>query len=170
MKTEYKIIDNFLPKDTFNKLASIALGPEIPYYFNKEINWPHDEKDEVDLTCYFTHALFNMENDYIYSNYFHHFGTIFYDALEMKSLIRMKMNLYCRTSEVIHHKPHVDLPFEHKGCVFSFNTCNGGTVLEDGTFIESVANRALLFNPNKPHHSTSCTNAKARVNINLNYF
>ena len=64
MKTEYKIIDNFLPKDTFNKLASIALGPEIPYYFNKEINWHHDEKDEVDLTCYFTHALFNMENDY----------------------------------------------------------------------------------------------------------
>ena len=41
--------------------------------------------------------------------------------------------------------------------------------LEDGTEIESRANRVLLFDPSKPHHSTSCTNDKRRVNININY-
>ena len=42
-------------------------------------------------------------------------------------------------------------------------------VLEDGTEIESRANRVLLFDPSKPHHSTSCTSDKRRVNININY-
>ena len=43
------------------------------------------------------------------------------------------------------------------------------TVLEDGTECESVANRLLLFDATKPHHSTTCTDQKRRVNINVNY-
>ena len=167
MKTEYEIIDDLLPKDKFEELQLIVLGSEIPYYFNEEVNSKHDKDD---LTSYFTHALFNLENDYIYSVYFHKFGQIFYDTLGMKALIRMKLNMYTRTNTIEKHKPHSDYPFSHKGCVFSFNTCNGGTILEDGTFIKAVANRALIFDAHKLHQSTTCTDAKSRVNININYF
>ena len=59
--------------------------------------------------------------------------------------------------------------FPHKGAIFYINTNNGFTVLEDGTEIASVSNRLLLFNPSEPHHSTSCTDVKRRVNINFNY-
>ena len=41
---------------------------------------------------------------------------------------------------------------------------------EDGTKIESVANRVLLFDSSRPHSSTRCTDQKVRVNINLNYY
>ena len=36
--------------------------------------------------------------------------------------------------------------------------------------IESIENRALLFDPSIEHRSTTCTDAKGRININFNYF
>ena len=50
------------------------------------------------------------------------------------------------------------------------NTCDGYTKLKDGTKIDSVANRVLLFDPSKEHCSTTTTNVPARFNININYF
>jgi hypothetical protein len=35
--------------------------------------------------------------------------------------------------------------------------------------VESIENRALIFDGNKKHFSTSCTNDKARFNIAINY-
>ena len=82
---------------------------------------------------------------------------------------RAKANLYGRTKELVHHDNHADTNFSHKGAIFYINSNNGFTVLEDGTEIKSVRNRLLLFDPSKPHHSTSCTDDKRRVNINFNY-
>ena len=84
-------------------------------------------------------------------------------------MIRAKANLYIRREKLVHHKDHVDTKFPHKGAIFYLNDNDGFTVLEDGTEIESRANRVLLFDPSKPHHSTSCTSDKRRVNININY-
>ena len=44
------------------------------------------------------------------------------------------------------------------------------TLIFDGTKIDSIANRALLFDPSKLHSSTSCTDDKVRLNMNINYF
>ena len=74
------------------------------------------------------------------------------------------------TPKIVYHDPHVDIPWQHKGAIFYVNTNNGVTVLEDGTEIESIENRLLLFDSSKEHSSTSCTDAKVRVNINFNYF
>ena len=65
---------------------------------------------------------------------------------------------------------HVDYPFPHRNAVFSINTCDGYTKLEDGTKVESVANRMVTFPGNIEHRGTSCTDKKIRVVINFNYF
>ena len=104
-----------------------------------------------------------------YSTFFDAYRIIL-DKLEVKSLIRMKINLYPSTNIRETHPQHYDYSYKHKGCIFSLNTCDGATILEDGTEIKSVANRALLFNPQKLHSSTSTTNVKARLNVNINYF
>ena len=65
---------------------------------------------------------------------------------------------------------HVDYPYSHKAAIFYINTCDGYTKLEDGTKIDSVANRMLLFDASKPHTPSDCTNQSVRVNINFNYF
>ena len=61
------------------------------------------------------------------------------------------------------------MPWNHKTAIFYINSNNGFTVLENDTKIESIENRLLLFNGSKKHHSTSCTNSGARININFNY-
>ena len=80
----------------------------------------------------------------------------------------MKVNLYTKTHKLYYHDSHRDYGFNHKGCVYSINTCDGGTVIDDSLY-ESVANRMLFFDPSQPHHSTTCTNTKRRVNLNINY-
>lgn len=164
----YEVIDNLLPKEDFKRLQEI-LPKQVPFYFQKTINGFHSES-EKDTTFYMTHMLYNWDSNYPEYSTFYNDYKIILDNLEVKSLIRMKINLYPRTDKIEKHKSHYDYAYEHKGCIFSLNTCDGATILEDGTEIKSVANRALLFNPEKLHSSTSTTNVKARLNVNINYF
>ena len=50
------------------------------------------------------------------------------------------------------------------------NTNDGYTEFEDGTKVESVANRLVTFPANLKHTGTSCTDEKTRIVINFNYF
>ena len=67
------------------------------------------------------------------------------------------------------HSEHSDYPFSHKGALFSLNTCDGYTKFNDGTKVESVANRIIFFDASKNHQSTTTSNAKLRYNINFNF-
>ena len=101
-----------------------------------------------------------------------HFNTIIpiLEKLEMRCLIRVKGNLYPNT-EILHEHPmHTDYKFSHSGALLSLNTCDGYTKLKDGTKIDSIANRILLFDAGEVMHcSTTTTNVSARINININY-
>ena len=90
--------------------------------------------------------------------------------IEIKSLIRVKLNSYAKEDKLVEHELHTDYDYSNNGAVLSINTCDGYTKLEDGTKIESVANRMLFFDASKPHCSTNTTNKTRRVNINFNYF
>ena len=163
----YKIIDNVLPESELENSKELINTNGVPFYFNKSLNGNHIKENNM---FYMTHLLYNWDNNCpSYSTFFDAYRIIL-DKLEVKSLIRMKINLYPSTSIRETHPQHYDYSYKHKGCIFSLNTCDGATILEDGTEIESVANRALLFNPQKPHSSTSTTNVKARLNVNINYF
>ena len=54
--------------------------------------------------------------------------------------------------------------------IFYINTNNGYTEFEDGTRVESVANRIVNFPANLKHRGTRCTDQKIRIVINFNYF
>ena len=158
---EYKVVDNFLPEDVFLNIKSELSSVILPWQWDDKITF----EDEECSDGYFSAVFYN--------------GTILHPAFQViapllekidpKSCIRLKMNLYTRTENLIHHSDHMDMPFSHKGGLFSLNTCDGFTVI-DGKEIASVANRMIYFDPSIPHHSTNCTNAPARMNININYF
>lgn len=164
-KSMNEIIDNFLPQDEFLKIKNSILNPTFSWHLNPNVS-NLQEKLKIQSSYYFTH-LFYL-NLYIDQN-----CSIFSDILnilKVKSLIRIKANLYPSTEKIICHTPHCDYDFDHKGAIFYLNTNDGFTILEDGKKVESIENRLLLFNPSKPHSSTTCTNDKCRVNINFNYF
>jgi hypothetical protein len=117
--------------------------------------------------------------------------------IKRTALIRVKANLLTRTPEIIKNQLHHDVgpndqrpgpPYSFQSdeippdtysdekldhittAIFYVNTNNGYTELEDGTKIESVANRFVSFPGNTLHTGTSCTDEKIRVVVNFNYF
>ena len=156
------IIDNALNVELFSAIRQLCCDSQnLPYYLETDISGMGEEEN-----CYFTHLFYN--NDTVCSDYMK-WGQALKDFLKAKSFMRIKANLYPRTDTIVHHKDHVDLDFDHNAAILYLNTNNGYTVIGD-TKIESVANRILLFNPQIPHHSTTCTDAQFRANINFNYF
>ena len=109
-------------------------------------------------------------NTAITSSFCQQFVSPIFKKIEVKAVIRIKVNLYTNVNEFIENEYHIDYPYEHKGAILYLNTNNGYTILEDGTEIESIENRLLKFEPHKRHKSTHCTDVKRRMNINFNYF
>jgi hypothetical protein len=165
----------------FREVSNYIMSAGFPWYFQDSIaNAPEDEildSKQKPWNFYMSHRSYGNETPASYGNEMifesPNIWNIFQPILKLlkvKSLIRVKCNMYLRTPEIIHSPSHIDFNYEHKGALFSINTNNGATVLEDGTEIKSVANRLLLFDASKPHHSTTTSNANRRVNVNLNYF
>ena len=99
------------------------------------------------------------------------------DIINPIAVIRIKANLLTKTPNIIENEFHIDLNdlSEEKlkqvtTSIFYVNTNNGYTKFEDGTKVESVANRLVIFPANMKHTGTSCTDEKIRVVINFNYF
>ena len=159
-----KVIDNYLNQEDFLRIKNTLESWDFPWYYQKNINDSHSEKD---LNCYFTHYLFNQENG---QSPFYNIIKPILDKLDIKALIRIKCNIYPRTEKIKINKPHIDFDFEHKGAIFYINTNDGGTIIEGNKKIDSIENRILFFNPHILHSSTNTSNSKARININFNYF
>ena len=174
-KTQYKIFDNFLDQKTFLIIQDLVMSPKLPFFYNAILN--HEQKDDYEkhkYDYYFTHLAYKNDRDNLVkggtkSVYLENFMPIV-EKLSVSSLLRIKVNFYPRTEEMKIHAAHTDYPFDHNGALFYINTCDGYKVLEDGTKIESIANRVLVFNGGSLHSSTSCTNSQGRFNINFNYF
>ena len=156
-----QIIKNFLSDTDFQNIKKTLTSINFPYYFCDEVA---DYKD--DKNFYFKHELYfkNIPK----SNFFNSILPLI-DKLNVKSLIRAKINLFPRTEKLIKYGEHVDFDFSHKGAILYINNCDGGTYIGD-KFIPSVENQVLLFDASTMHQSTNCTDEKCRINININYF
>ena len=163
-----KIVDDFLAQDDFYELQTFMRGP-LPWYYNSMI----DFVDDVDK-FQFIHLFY--DNWAPNTDYIKILNPILI-KIEPISLWRIKANLLTRTPNIIENEFHVDLGgmSEEKqkhwtASIFYVNTNNGYTKFEDGTIVESVANRLVSFPANMKHTGTSCTDEKVRVVINFNYF
>ena len=166
---KHKVIDNFLDEEYFDSLVTLFTDKEktnntiMPWFFGSSIAYPGVIKDKL---FYMAHLFY--EDNMPRSNYYDNLIPLL-EKLEVRCLIRIKANLFPNT-EILHEHPmHWDYPYSHSGAILSLNTCDGYTKLEDGTKIDSVANRVLLFDSSEKHCSTTTTNVSARINININF-
>jgi|SRR6056300_234485 len=159
----YKVIDNFLHQNDFIRLQAFFMNIDCNWYFSKGVSETDVKEDKY---FYMVHTVY--EHHKPNSDIFNACYPVL-EKLNVKSLLRIKANLYPNQGEPVHtHKAHQDYTFPHKAAVYSMNTCNGGTVIGD-EFIESKANRIVIFDGSKPHSSTTCTDEQIRVNIGFNY-
>jgi len=163
-----KIIDNFLSDGDFVKLQSTMLSDAFPWYYG---NYKVMDKEEYG---------FDEKYNFQFVHMFYMRHTIVSSGMDLLSpiiqkinpsaIVRIKANLTPITNEKIVYDMHRDYEFEGKTAIFYINTNNGNTIFEDGTEIESIENRLIIFDSKKYHTGTSCTDEKVRCVINFNYY
>ena len=164
----YNVIDEFLPRETFDGLKHDILSSRFPFFIENKVN--NFETEENKFDWYANHILYD---DYTsMSNYFPKIESVIKRIKEVeifRSLIRVKVNFYPYSEKLIEHAPHTDYDFSHTGAVLSLNTCDGFTRLSDNSIVDSVENRIVFFDASTIHNSTTTTTSIGRYNINFNF-
>ena len=178
-----KIEDNFLGQEKFDEIQCIV-NPTPPtttipwffryrYYAMDDTRENHSRVNELDK-FQFTHIFYdyfkvNSPNFNILSPILH--------ILDPVSITKIRANLLTRLPTLIENTFHTDMEnlqeekLKHwTTSIFYVNTNDGYTVFEDGTKVESVANRMVTFPANMKHTGTSCTDKQTRIIINFNYY
>ena len=165
-----KIEDDFLDEKEFGELQAFMMGQQISWVFTPFIVYENDK----DVKFQFIHEFYIGNAPH--SRSIERLDPIL-NKIKFISLFRIKANLLTRTPNIIENEFHVDMGGVSKEklkqwttSIFYVNTNNGYTKFEDGTKVESVANRMVTFPANIKHRGTSCTDEKQRIVINFNYF
>lgn len=166
--TRYKIFDNYLDLSSFTKLQySILDNGAFPWNYNAYIVSPNDKR-ALDRHQ-FTHVFFRSSpKETLKSDYYPDLSDLI-NKIAPSDLMRVKANLGIKTSEHLEGGFHTDTNIQHNTAIFYLNTNNGYTQFEDGTIIDSVANRLVVFDSTILHSGFSQTDKNTRCVINLNY-
>jgi len=159
-----EVIDNFLSDFNFRLIQNQFLdNPNFLWQFNSSREYRLYNENQP---FQFVHSLY--ANFCPQSEYFQHIKP-FLKKLEIRALLRVKVNLTTRSESIIEGDFHVDSKNSHKVAIFYLNTCDGYTLFENGERVNSVANRMVLFDGSLKHTGTNCTDKQRRVVINFNY-
>jgi hypothetical protein len=172
-----KIIDNFLSEDDYYKLES-TMTRKITWQPSTILNNGNFALNRI-LNIQFCHRFVSVyterdegvliKHEVRKSEYFDIIEPIL-DKIEYSKIIRIKANLNVGS---LNPKPtgfHVDNS-DNRGLtgIYYVNTCNGYTLFKDGTKVDSVANRILIFDNQLEHSGVTCSDNRYRIVINFNW-
>ena len=164
------VVDDFIPEHKFKDLEFMMMSHAFEWYWS-------DGQAEIPQTdrFMFNHLFYKcgtkFGDDYIGSGpNSNHYDLIkpCIRQLRSKTIRRIKANLTTKTTSHEEGGYHTDYS-DITTAVYYINTNNGYTQFKDGTKVESVANRAVIFDSNLEHQGVSCTDEKRRVVINFNF-
>ena len=170
MKNNYIINDNFLSQPNFVKLRDYITAPTFPWFFNTKV----DSHFEDPTPGQFVHTI--QHGGVVCSQAYDTLIPIVEHPLCVFVFYRIKLNLQTRLPEPFTYSFHSDtedMEDEFKPqwttSILYINTNNGYTEFEDGTKIESIANRLVSFPSSVKHRGISQTDEQTRIVINFNY-
>jgi len=166
MNKEIEVLDNVFPEDYFESLQKMFLSNTFPWFMEPASVYEDDNFPQ------FVHAVYREFEPCSESWQYLKGGIL--NALQPHGLYRVKANATSVYSEVIEKPMHIDMMdgdavTPHRVAILYINTNDGYTIFEDGTKVNSVANRLLLFPGHLKHAGTTCTDQPLRVVVNINY-
>ena len=167
----FKVIDNFLDKESFLKLQyELLFSRNFPWYFQdmKDLEYV-DKKNESDLNqAQFTHVIYSDHKPN--SEWFPVIQPLL-NKLKVKSLITIKANIIPYSPKFYEGYFHRDTALSCLSAIYYVNTNNGYTRFEkNNKKVESKENRIVIFDSHLNHRGTNTTDQKKRVVLNTNYF
>ena len=186
--SDIKIEDDYLPSYELKQIQELFVPPtgsitsSILWKFGMIVG-PHSGNKIPHDNYHFCHHIYHSSSptigvDPFVSSSAHVIIPIFFSKIDAIGILRIKANLLMRTSEIIPHSFHTDYyttPPSNRydkvtTSIYYINSNDGYTEFEDGTRIESVANRLVTFPQHMKHRGTTCTDQPFRMVINFNYF
>ena len=167
-----EVIDDFLDSSQFELIYDSMMGNEFPWYFYSYVDYADDDYRFIDDpdNYQFVHNFYTIGKE-TYSYLLSTLAPII-EKINCNKLLRVKSNLNPKTSKHIKRNFHIDSDTtwnKHKTSILYINTNNGWTEFEDGSKVNSVSNRMVIFDSPIRHAGVTCTDKKARVLINFNY-
>lgn len=154
-KINHQVIDNFLSETELNQLKE---------KFNNEPTWILDNFDDVDI--FLEKKIY--ENNSPVLDFYNDLVPLL-QKIQVLGLIEIGSNLYLREKYIKTIKKEKKYKFNHGTAIYYLNSNDGYTLLDDGTKVQSVENRILIFESEKDYYETNCTDSRCRINITFNY-
>ena len=145
---KYKIINNFLDLDQFNKVRSYVLDKEFPWRRVDDMNW--NEKGRL----FFTHCFFTDSE--ITSPGFEPYIKPILKKLNSIAVIKARANMFVSK---LFTKSDLHIDYE-----------TGVKIGNKIKFIQAEANKILIFDMGVQHRAVTSKETPVRYIINLNYY
>ena len=157
---DLQVVDNFLPEDQFKIIQNNLFHPRFSWAFVPRAH--SGERSQL------VHEFWNPVEGNI--SEYKQLIIPFINRLKPAAILRCKANLQPQNEQIIEDPLHLDFDnISATTSIFYVNTSNGYTHFEDGSKIESIANRLITFPTQTMHGGACCTDQVARVVINFNY-
>ena len=158
---QLKVYDDFLDSESYENLRKMMMDDSLlNWNFSDGINKPGDGKYQF---CHIFYHRYQPRSEC---------WPILIPMIEKidpSAIVRIKANLNMRTPEIEEYEFHTDVD-DCLTAIYYVNSNNGYTRFEDGTKVDSIANRMVVFNSNTLHAGCTPTDTLRRCVINFNYF
>ena len=165
------IIDNFLAEEDFITIRDYIFAFHFSWNFSTTVVWDGEKPSPGQLA----HLVYksNIPTSGLYNVLI----PIINNQFKITALWRVQANLLLRLPEPFYYQFHSDTGMDMEEDVAAqwttsilyMNTNNGYTEFEDGTIVESVANRLVSFPSIIKHRGVSQTDEQTRIVMNFNY-
>ena len=156
------IEDNLLDMEDYDLLESTIDNPFFPWFYQTVQTW--------DDGPFFCHVLYHADEPR--SEFYKPVQNIFKKYINWSSMYRLNVNLCPKIGSTSNF--HTDTNGKENEevmttAIYYLNTNNGYTEFEDGTKVDSVRNRLVVFPTNTTHRAAGQTDTSKRIVINFNY-
>ena len=163
----YKVIDNYLPEQVHKHLYNYCVFSETPMWQFMPCQTTLKEMGKEQ--CQF---IIPIQNDIIGLRLKHESIQSLFKKIDAYVYLRTKLNCTLKTETHKESTYHTD--FEGAllcmTAIYYVNTNNGYTQFEhDGSKIDSVANRIVMFPSSLKHRGVTTTDTPYRMVMNINY-
>lgn len=165
-----KVIEGFLPAEKLIALREGLLSPEFPWrcvpILSRGASWNMAASENRQ----WVHGFVHWQPREPYRSPALPMLEAVFDRLGPVRLLRVKANLTRPLARHLEYGLHVDVRrTDATTGILYLNDNNGYTLFEDGTRVQSVANRLVVFDAKLQHSGASCTDAPYRLVLNLNW-
>lgn len=155
---EIQIADNFLSPADHKVIYDRLMGEDIAWFYSDGVDYPQDGKFQLVHFYHWNHE-WHADASYLQP---------ILSRLNPYAICKMKANLLTPTKEIEYNGWHTDVVSDKfTTCIYYVNDNDGYTEFDDGTKVESKANRFVMFNSAIKHRGTTSTERRVLINMNF---